>query len=394
MTAYVHEEPSERAELGRLLTAGGILSSDWKPAFSAVPRSAFLPDLMWSFDMATGRSVAVSKADDPTAWHRRADADIPIVTQWDDGKHSGTEPGEVSTSSASMPSVVFSMLRDLDVQPGNRVLEIGTGTGWNAALLAHRLGADNVVTVEVDESVTTTARAALERFGTPVRVVHGDGFKGYPEAAPYDRIIATCGLRSIPFAWVEQCRPGGIIVTPWGTHYSNGDAVARLVVADDSKSASGAFTGPVEFMKLRAQRLSPVAHSEYVMGSVANGDESSTTIEEAQFVRERFSARVFALGMRVPDCVNVVADKHDGARPVWFYGLTDRSWACVQFRDGATARVWQSGPRRLWDEAEAAYRWWNEQGRPGFDRFGLTVNSDGERVWLDSPDNPVPVQSA
>ncbi|MDT0550183.1 methyltransferase domain-containing protein [Streptomyces lonegramiae] len=372
--------------------SAGFLTPDWAPAFQAVPRSAFLPDLMWPFDMATARSVAVSRANDPDGWLRYADSDAPIVTQWDDGEHSGTDPGQVSTSSASMPSVVFSMLRDLDVRAGHTVLEIGTGTGWNAALLAHRLGAENVVTVEVDESVATTARAILERFGTPVRVVHGDGSQGCPGAAPYDRIIATCGLRSIPFAWVRQSRPRGVIVAPWGTHYSNGDAVARLVVADDRHSASGAFTGPVEFMKLRSQRLPPVVHTEYVPGSVADGDESSTTITEAQFLTRQFSPQRFALSLLVPHCRHLVADKDAGARPVWFYGLTDRSWACVQFRDGAAARVWQSGPRRLWNEAEAACRWWEERGRPGFGRFGLTVDGDGERAWLDAPDNPVPVR--
>lgn len=375
--------------LGHALMVDGVLSPDWAPAYLAVPRSAFLPALMWPFEMTTGRSVAVSRTEQPDVWRGYAEADVPIVTQWDDGQHQGSAPGRESTSSASMPSVVFRMLRDLDVQPGHRVLEIGTGTGWNAALLAHRLGADQVVTVEIDKTVANAARAALAHFGTPVQVVHGDGFLGLPDAAPYERIIATCGLRSIPFAWVEQCRPGGVIMSPWGTHYSNADAVLRLIVADDGKSASGMFLGPVEFMKLRAQRRSPVVHSAYITGSVSDGDESSTMLNEAEFVSDRFSPLGFALGARVPDCFSVIADKRDGARPVWFYGLTDRSWACTLFRDQDAARVWQWGPRRLWDEAEAAYRWWNGHGRPGFERFGLTVDGEGERLWLDVPDYPI-----
>ncbi|MEU7179828.1 MULTISPECIES: methyltransferase domain-containing protein [Streptomyces] len=391
MTTNTPKAHPSRTELGRSLVSDGALSPDWAPAFAAVPRAAFLPGLMWPFDMGTARSIAVSRADDPAAWQAYAESDAPVVTQWDDGRHTGTEPGEVPTSSASMPGVVFRMLRDLDVRPGHRALEIGTGTGWNAALLAHRLGAENVVTVEVDGTVAESARAALERFGLPVRVVHGDGFRGHPEGAPYDRIIATCGLRSLPFAWVRQCRPGAVIVTPWGTHYSNADAVARLVVADDGGSASGRFTGPVEFMKLRAQRLPPVVHGEYVTGSVAEGDESSTAVTEAEFVGERFAPQRFALGLRVRDCCQVVAEKRDGARPVWFYGLTDRSWACVQFRDGDTARVWQSGPRRLWDEVEAAHRWWGGRGEPDHARFGLTVTPEGRRAWLDDPADSWPV---
>lgn len=371
-------------ELGRVLAAGDALSSDWADTFAAVPRAPFLPDLVWPFDMATGRSVPVSRSAEPELWCRYAESDVPLVTQWDDGAHVGPEPGSVATSSASMPSVVFRMLRDLDVRPGHRVLEIGTGTGWNAALLAHRLGAGNVTTIEVDPGVAAQARGVL-----PVRVVLGDGLKGVPEGAPYDRVIATCGIRSVPFAWVRQCGARGVIVAPWGTHYGNGDAVVRLVVAEDGESASGPFTGPVEFMKARTQRLPPVVHADYI-DDTPDPERSSTTITEAEFLGKRFDPRRFALGVSLRDCVHVAAEKRGGKRPVWLYGLTDRSWACAVFHDGSPARVWQAGPRRLWDEAASAYRWWNEQGKPGFGRFGLTVTADAETVWLDDPENPVP----
>ncbi|WSU15413.1 methyltransferase domain-containing protein [Streptomyces albidoflavus] len=382
---HVQQGRPSHTGLGRALLAGGALTPDWLPAFTEVPRSAFLPELMWPFAMEAARSVPVSRSGDPESWLAYADADVPVVTQWDDGRHRGTEPGQVSTSSASMPSVVFRMLRALDVRAGQRVLEIGTGTGWNAALLAHRTGAGNVVTVEVDGAVAERARRALRASGAPVRVVHGDGFRGFPEGAPYDRIVATCGLRSLPFAWVRQARPGAVIVAPWGTHYSNADAIARLVVAEDGRSASGTFAGPVEFMKLRSQRLPPVEHRAYVPDTVAVGEETTSMAAEEAFTGDRFGAGRFALGLRVPACVNVVAEKRDGARPVWFYGLSDRSWACAMFRDGDTARVWQSGPRRLWDEAEAALAWWEERGRPGHERFGLTLTEAGQSAWLDDP---------
>ncbi|RCH69309.1 methyltransferase domain-containing protein [Streptomyces sp. SDr-06] len=390
MSANAHQERPGREELGRVLMSAGALTPDWAPSFAAVPRGSFLPDLIWPWDMRTGRSVPVSRGDDPEAWYGYADADVPVVTQWDDGGHTGTEPGNVSTSSASMPSVVFRMLADLDVRPGHRVLEIGTGTGWNAALLAHRLGAENIVSVELDATVAAAARTALNLFGLPVRVVTRDGLRGHEEGAPYDRIIATCGLRSIPHAWVEQSRPGAVIVSPWGTHYSHGDAVARLVVAGDGGSASGLFTGPVEFMKARTQRQPLVPHAAYVTGSVADGEESSSTVTAEQLLGGRFSAQDFVIGLCVRDCVRVVADRDEGARAVWFYGLTDRSWACAQFRDHTSTRVWQSGPRRLWDEVEAALDWWTTRGRPGINRFGLTATPTGERTWLDDPNTPVP----
>ncbi|MFF7410821.1 methyltransferase domain-containing protein [Streptomyces lydicus] len=377
--------------LGRVLMASGALSSDWAPVYAAVPRSAVLPDLMWPFDMAAGRSVAVCRADEPARWREFADSDVPVVTQWDDGKHTGTAPGRVPTSSASMPSVVFRMLQALDLRPGHRVLEIGTATTWNALLMAHRAGPGRVTTMEVDRAVATAAMATVERLGAALQVVHGDGSFGHPEGAPYDRVIATCGLRSLPFAWVAQCRPGGIVVAPWGTHYSHDDAVARLTVAADGRSASGRFTGPVEFMKLRAQRAPAVVHTDHVPGSVADGDETSTAITEAEFVGGRFTPQRFALGLRVPDCLQAEAEKRDGGRPVWFYGTTDRSWACAWFRERATTRVWQWGPRRLWDEAEAAYRWWEGKSRPGHERFGLTVTAEGQSAWLDDPADSWPV---
>ncbi|MET9530926.1 MULTISPECIES: methyltransferase domain-containing protein [unclassified Streptomyces] len=376
-----------RRELGRALLESCSMSSDWAPAFAAVDRATFLPDLMWPFDMGRGAdSPPVRRSDDPGAWYSAVDSNIPIVTQWDDGKHRGTKPGKVSTSSSSMPSVVYSLLRTLDVAEGMRVLDVGTGTGETAGLLTHQCGRGHVTTVEVDRSVSLRAREQLFTAGLYPEVVVGDGLAGCVDRAPYDRILATVGLREIPGAWLEQTRSGGLIVAPWGTHYSHADVVACLEVKGNG-TASGQFTRPVEFMKLRTQRLSLADHAVYVpAGTMERADTSATAITEAEFVTGKYTAVPFALGLRVRDCTQAVADKRDGARPVWFYGLNDRSWACVMFRDGrAEARVWQSGPRRLWDEVETAYRWWVGHGNPDHTRFGLTVTSEGQRAWLDDP---------
>ena len=192
-------------ELGRYLVEKGSLIADWAPAFAAVPRTDFLPEVMWPHDRETGKATAVSRSDDPDAWYAYAGSNVPIVTQWDDGQHEGSEPGRAFTSSSSMPSLVFSMLADLDVHSGHRVLEIGAGTGWNAALLAHRVGAENVVSVEVDPDVARSAREALCGAGYgAVEVVTGDGLRGYPPRAPYDRVTATCGLRAGLFPWSRR----------------------------------------------------------------------------------------------------------------------------------------------------------------------------------------------
>ncbi|GAA2316810.1 protein-L-isoaspartate O-methyltransferase [Streptomyces caniferus] len=374
-------------ELARALLETGALTPGWAGTSRAVPRALFLPDLVWAHDMATGRSVPISRSDDPAGWERAAYANVPLVTQWDDGQHTASAPGSVPTSSASMPSVVAAMLRDLGVSDGMRVLEIGTGTGWNAGLLAHRLGSGNLVTVEIDEAVADQARQALLRAGLHPGTVHGDGGGGWPEGAPYDRVMVTAGVRAVSPRWLEQSRPGGVILAPWGTHYSDQDALVRLTVGEDG-SASGPFLRMVEFMKLRDQRLDWNRFRGHVPDFPGDADLSTTTVALAD-LGGRYEPARFVIGLRVPDCAQVVNRLDEGTARAWFFDLTSRSWAATVFRSGEPeATVYQSGPRRLWDEVEAAHRWWVGQGEPGHTRFGLTVTAEGQRAWLDAPAGP------
>ncbi|MGH3885395.1 MAG: methyltransferase domain-containing protein [Pseudonocardiaceae bacterium] len=100
--------------------------------------------------------------------------------------------------------------------PGHRVLEIGAGTGYNAALLAHLVGpAGKVTTVDIDSKVVRGARECLAAAGyRGVSVVCGDGEFGYSDHAPYDRIVVTAGAWDLPPAWVDQLAAGGRLVVP------------------------------------------------------------------------------------------------------------------------------------------------------------------------------------
>ncbi|WP_435124399.1 methyltransferase, FxLD system [Actinacidiphila sp. bgisy144] len=121
-----------------------------------------------------------------------------------------------SISCASQPGVVALMLDQLEAQPGERILELGAGTGYNAALIGHLVGpTGHVTTIDVDADLVEGTRAHLAAAGvTNVEALTRDGALGHAEGAPYDRIIATVGAHGIPHAWLDQLADGGRLVTP------------------------------------------------------------------------------------------------------------------------------------------------------------------------------------
>jgi protein-L-isoaspartate O-methyltransferase len=122
-------------------------------------------------------------------------SDTTLITAVADYAERGVQ---IPVSSSSKPDLMVRMLEELDVTDGDRVLEIGTGTGYNAALLCHRLGSQNVFSVDVDPALIAAARSRLARLGYHPTLAAADGAAGIAEHAPYDRIIATCSVPVIP----------------------------------------------------------------------------------------------------------------------------------------------------------------------------------------------------
>ena len=164
---------------------GWLRSPQVERAFRATPRHLFLPGVPLDHVYRDG----------------------PVVTKWAEN---------VPISSSSQPTSMAIMLEALALQPGQQVLEIGAGVGYNAALMAHLVGtAGHVVTIDVDEDITDAARDHLRGAGvSEVAVVQGDGGLGYAAGAPYDRIIVTAGANDIAPAWWDQLATGGRIVVP------------------------------------------------------------------------------------------------------------------------------------------------------------------------------------
>ncbi|WP_087100460.1 methyltransferase, FxLD system [Nocardiopsis sp. JB363] len=157
-------------------------------ALSAVPRHLFTP----------GAELEAAYADES------------VITK--------TDEGGVNLSAVSAPSTIAGMLAQLGVEPGHRVLEIGSG-GYNAALLAELVGPEGeVTTMDIDAEVVDRARHCLDQAGYGrVRTVCGDGAFGVPDFAAYDRLIVTVGTEDIPAAWVDQLAPTGRMVVPLRT---------------------------------------------------------------------------------------------------------------------------------------------------------------------------------
>jgi methyltransferase of ATP-grasp peptide maturase system len=366
------------ARLVSELTDSGELAPAWRDAVAAVPRHVFIPDTIWRND--DQGLVPLHRAEDPQAWLERAYGRRAVVTQVDDGHPAGPgQLGRYATSSASQPNVVALMLEALDAEPGMRVCEIGTGTGYNAALLAQRLGAANVTTVEIDPNLAEHARRALTTAGHPVTVVTGDGSDGYSPRAPYDRIIATASVQRVPYPWVAQTLPGGKILTPWGTHYHNGALVSLTVAADGT--ADGRIVGNVAFMFLRDQRIYATVDDEECDEATAR---KSRTEVAPYYVTADYDA-CLAIGMKVPGCSTVLvpSDTQAETGTLWFVDPDTGSWANIHYQPEITGYpVHQFGPRNLWDEIEAAYHWWRDVGRPGADRWRITITPAGQHVWL------------
>lgn len=116
----------------------------------------------------------------------------------------------------SAPSMIAIMLEEADLAPGLRTLDVGTGSGYNAALLAEIVGGGSVVSIERHADLAAFARENLAAAGYDVRVVVGDGTLGYEEGAPYDRIVVTAGAPRLAKSWIRQTKVGGLIVAPIG----------------------------------------------------------------------------------------------------------------------------------------------------------------------------------
>ncbi|MET7988536.1 MULTISPECIES: methyltransferase domain-containing protein [unclassified Streptomyces] len=311
-----------RASLVREIDRSGAWEGDpvWREAFTAVPRHLFVPYYYIGAD--GGYERLWGEDPDPRIrdrWLRGAYADSPLATRVRDG---------TLVSSSSQPSLMATMLAELEVRDGDAVLEIGAGTGYNAALLAYRLGDDLVTTVDLDVEITEAARRHLAVAGYRPTVVTGDGARGVPGRAPFDRIVATCTLATIPRPWLSQCGPGARILAPLATGLIALDA-------EGPDRAEGRFLHTSAF-----------------------------------FVPLRGATR------SVPE-----SQRREQPEPAGLVGVPRRARGHDLFR---FLLALTAGGLDPYD----AYALWEREGQPQRERYGITVRGERAWSWLDDPEGP------
>jgi methyltransferase of ATP-grasp peptide maturase system len=353
---------------------GALTEPHWIAAFLRVPRHLFLP----RFFVPEGEGW-VAMASEDHGWLKRVYSTNVLVTQldddpdrWEAARVVGPVPG-MPTSSSSMPSIMAVMLEELLVSDGQTVLEIGTGTGYNAALLCQRLGDTNVSTVDIDPVLVEAAEQALAQCGFKPTCAVADGAQGFSSRAPFDRVLCTCAVSTIPLAWLEQTVPGGLIVTTLNRPIGAG--LVRIVAGEGATGQGRVLSRDGRFMPLRADRLSDPAKL-LAKHARESGSKTGTRLP-LNAVLSPSSRFEFFAGLELPNVV-----------PLGDHLLhADGSWARHRTLDGQYV-VEQGGPRHLWDDVERAHGEWLELGRPGRDRFGITITPEAQEFWLDSPDSP------
>jgi len=222
-----------------------IKSEAVERAFRRVERHRLL-EVCFSYDQERGEydEMRIDPAAPSTEHLEKVYSDSALVTR---------VSGGLPSSSTSQPALVARMLELLDLTPGQRVLEVGAGTGYNAALVQEIVGrTGHVTTIDIQEDVVAQTRRLLQAAGYDrIEVIARDGALGCPENAPYDRIIATVGCPDISYSWTDQLTEGGFMLVPL---QHGGEGFNPLVrIWREGESVLGKFVGFSGFMSIQGE---------------------------------------------------------------------------------------------------------------------------------------------
>ncbi|MBX5459362.1 MAG: methyltransferase domain-containing protein, partial [Thermogemmatispora sp.] len=360
-------EDGERQELVNSIeeTRGYPLAPAVRRALLKVSRAHFVP--LYCRQEQPGAWTTQEAR--PVVYHDQA-----LVTKVDEKGHP--------ISSSSMPSIMAAMLEALAVQPGMHVLEIGTGTGYNAALLAELVSpGGQVVTLDIDEELTALAAERLQQagYGEQVQVVAADGLQGYAPAAPYDRIIATGSYPRVPPAWREQLALQGVIVGDLLRPLTT--PLFRLVKVAPDRLEGRLLRTPAFFMQLREEEPTrPTAHRIRELAfwrEQPRQEEAETDLESYELLYE--SAFALWLELHLPGIerrLYPVPGRGLGTGLHWQESLL----LLLPAAEGPRPTHWHIevyGRHPLWSHILRLREQWLAAGEPSLEAYALEVAADG-----------------
>lgn len=366
-----------------LVGSGALVSDRWVQAFLSIPRHEFLREFFVLTEDGS-RYVPASLMDEE-ARLRLIYADDAWITQF--SGRPDTSNGE-PTSSSSAPSLMAAMLEALDVIDTSAVLELGTGSGYNTALLCAGLPDEQIISVDIDTHLVEQAREVLARLGHHPNLYAAGGETPAPGIGRFDRLIATYGEIRIPSRWLSLVKPGGIIVTPIYREQPVG-AMIRLTVEEPGRASGRFLPFYGGFMPSRRRPAGIDLASAQQAAEHGDGTTRESAVPPLSFGSAPEPWQFYA-ALALGDVKHVGVMPEEGSGLQHWLLAPDGSWAVQRVQHGDQLAIREGGPRQLWHELENAYARWHDWGKPKRERFGLTVAPDHQELWLDDPANAVP----
>jgi len=348
-------------------------------ALLAAPRHRFIDRYFVRGEDGQDRLVTVEPENPSEEALRHIYANHVVMTR------AATNP-----SSCSQPSLVFHMLESLDIREGAKVLEIGTGTGWNAALISGVTGEGRCVhSIDIQPDLVEDARGHLDMAGFPgVRLGAGDGGRGWPGAAPFDRIIVTASAADLPPEWLAQLAEGGILIFPFAVR-GIGDPLLWLRKRRDR--VSGRFVGRSWFMSLKGAYESgdeedrESAHREE--NAVLAAEEPHAVLDLPE--KDAFSVSDWVFWMRA---MGIRMDTGWMRRAAaWEMAARDAGTGALALEDRKDWVLRLYGDTLAVGELVQGLESWRAAGRPGLDDWAVTVVLPGAEPpkggWLERRSN-------
>lgn len=368
------------AMVARLEESGELRPGPVREALLALPRQVLMPQ-------AYVRCSAPDETPpcwDLLDWARPGDRDellerlhsgdsVAIQHDWEPilGRTAGPRRGGAMTAMSSTMGMTADLLQLLDLRPGQRVLDVGTGAGVTAAVACFVCGHDRVVTLDIDPHVTAAARERLSALGYQPTVVTGDGTAGWPDAGPYDRVFVSFAVRRVPTALVEQLAPGGRALMTLGTSSPSWPGLAVIDKRPDG--AVEAELRAVEFGHRAGagfDRLFLSAPFRKTITTAVGWTQRTQLAPPADTARGMW----LALDALYPGLV-----RHFGAEDLTIGAPECGSWMRVRAVGHRRWDVTTCGPRDIWAEVQDAAARWRTAGEPAAYRLHLDTD-DAQRA--------------